>query len=371
MSEREVSRIAHDLKNGNAEDAVNVIRNELQTHPQLALQELRQANQMAGPDARLHVGHKQDGDMALVDSTGRPIAHIGNPQQLQQQYGRTDYPNSTYPNNTNPNSIGRYADSAPYLNGQNRPQDQSYLNGQNNPNSRFQEQPYQNGRYQDGINGNQNYLNGRIQESYGQNQYGNPQAQIGRIAQDLVRGDARDAARELHNAIQHTDNPRRLIDEANRCADEQARRMGYRSAVEHIGTNRRGDIAVVDQNRQPIERVGNINDNYNNVNNGIDSRYQSYPNPSYPGTQNYYQDRQQSSYYPNQNPNYANPNYVGSNYGDNYVQPQQQYIPQQQYYPNNGGSTALGLGIGVVSGLLLSNIGRNNNYNSYHGWHRR
>ncbi len=367
MSDREISRLTRDLQTGNAEDASSVIRHEIQVNPQSALQEVRQANQLAGPNARLHVGHKQDGDMAIVDHTGRPIVQLGHlgQQNLNNQNGR--YQDQSYLNGQNGrpqdtsylnNQNGRYQDQS-YLNGQNgRYQDQSYLNNQNgrpqdmsylnNQNGRYQDQSYlngQNGRYQD-----QSYLNnqnGRYQDGSYSN--GGQSQVVGRLANDLSRGDARDASNVLNYVLRSGDDATRVIQEANRCADQQAARMGYRSAMEHIGINRRGDIAIVDQYGQPIERAGNINDSRQQNNNS-----------------SYYQDRQQSNYYDNRS-TYA-PQQNGSNYyGDQYQQQQQQQWQQQQRYGNmNGGNAALGIGIGVVSGLLLSNIGRNNNNNNFH-----
>lgn len=97
MSEREVYRLSQDLRSGNAEDAARVIHQELQTRPQVAAQELREANNMAGQNARLHVGHKADGDMAIVDNSGHAVIRLGH---LQQQSQFSNY-----------NSLGRYQDS--------------------------------------------------------------------------------------------------------------------------------------------------------------------------------------------------------------------------------------------------------------------
>ncbi|MBI2810802.1 MAG: hypothetical protein HYX67_08250 [Candidatus Melainabacteria bacterium] len=223
MSEREVSRLAQDLRSGNAQDAVNVIRYELQTHPQQALQELRQANNIAGPNARLHLGHKSDGDMALVDNSGRAVAHLGH---LQQQYAN--------------NNFNRYQDSS-YLNGQNRYQDNNY-NSQgryqdtyfNGSNGRPQDMSYLNNRY-DGYQNN-TYLNGRVQDGF----YNQSQGQVGRLANDLARGDARDAVYTVQDILRNSNDPSRAINEANRLADQQACRMGYRSAMEHIANTRDG-----------------------------------------------------------------------------------------------------------------------------------
>ncbi len=181
MSEREVSRLAQDMRSGNAQDAINVIQHELHTRPQQqVLQELRQANNIAGPNSRLHLGHKPDGDMALVDNSGRAVAHLGHLQQ--QQFGGNSnfnrYQDSSYLNGQNRyqdtynNPQGRYQDSN-FIGANGRPQDMSYLNNNN--------------RY-DGYQNN-NYLNGRVQDNF----YNQNQGQVGRLANDLARGDARDA----------------------------------------------------------------------------------------------------------------------------------------------------------------------------------
>ncbi len=352
MSEREVSRLAQDLRSGNAQDAVNVIRQELQTHPQQALQELRQANNIAGPNARLHLGQKPDGDMALVDNSGRAVAHLGH---LQQQYGNNNfnryqdtnrYQDSSYLNGQNryqDNNLGRYQDS--YFNGSNgRPQDMSYLNSRN-----------------DGYQNN-TYLNGRVQDGY----YNRSQGQVGRLANDLARGDARDAVYAVQDILRNSNDPSRAINEANRLADQQACRMGYRSAMEHIANTRdgSGNLAVVDQYGRQIARIENCQTD-NRYSNGNYERYSTYPNNDryYQNGSTYYDGR--PSYAPTQNYNRYNGSYNNGGYDD--CPPQQRYYGGNNYSHLNGGQAAAAIGIGLVGGLILSNIGRhNNNNNNFH-----
>lgn len=357
MSEREVSRLAQDLRSGNAQDAVNVIRQELQNHPQIALQELRQANAMAGPNARLHLGQKSDGDVALVDNSGRTVARIDVQQQQQQQYSNNWNTQGRYQDNSW-NNQGRYQDNS--WSNQGRYQDQYY----NGANGRPQDMSYLNGNRYDG------YQNGR------DNFYGQNQNQVGRLAQDLARGDARDAVRAVQDILRCSDDPSRAINEANRLADQMARRMGYRSAMEHIANTRdgSGNLAVVDQYGRQIARIDSYdNRNNNGWNNNNYDRYSTYPNNNsyYRNNDSYYQNN--SSYYdgrpsyaPNQNNSrygngYYNGNYNGSYNNNNY----------DSYYGNNhnrlnGGQAAAAIGIGIVGGLILSNIGKHNNNNNFH-----
>ncbi len=340
MSEREVSRLAQDLRSGNAQDAVNVIRQELQNHPQYALQELRQANAIAGPNARLHLGQKADGDMALVDNSGRAVAHLGHLQQ--QQY------------NNNWNTQGRYQDNN--WNDQGRYQDNSWNNQ---------------GRYQDNSWNNQ----GRYQDNF----YNQSQGQIGRLAQDLARGDARDAVRATQDILRNSNDPSRAINEANRLADQMACRMGYRSAMEHIANTRdgSGNLAVVDQYGRQLARIENCqpgynNNGWNNNNNNYD-RYSNYPNNGsyYQNGSSYYDGR--PSYAPTQNNSRYGNGYYNGSYNNNHYDdcpPQQRYYGNNNNYNNynrlNGGQAAAAIGIGIVGGLILSNIGRHNNNNNFH-----
>ncbi|MBS2002437.1 MAG: hypothetical protein U0103_05670 [Candidatus Obscuribacterales bacterium] len=317
MSEREVYRIAQDMRSGNAQDAANVIRYELQANPQQVLQELRMANSMAGPNARLHLTQRPDGDIAMVDNYGRSVANLGRLQQMQYN---------------NYNNYNNY-DSRYYQNGANGyPQDMSYLN---------------NGY------GNQNY------------------GQVGRLANDLARGDTRDAAITAQNIIRTYDDPNRALNEANRLADQRAYQMGYRSAMEHIAQTGRGDLAVVDQYGRQLARIDNCNNNYD--------RYSQYPNNGsyYSSNGSYYDNynnnsRYNGSYY---NGNYNSSYYNGNNYNNRYYSSggYSDYCPPQRYYGNNmnGGQVAAAIGLSIIGGLVMSNIGRHNNYNNYNNYHHR
>ncbi len=318
MSEREVYRIAQDLRAGNAQDAANVIRYELQTQPQQALQDLRAANNIAGPNARLHVGQRPDGDVALVDNYGRSVANLGRLQQYNGYDNR--YPNNNGYDNRYPNSNGydnRYPNGA---NGY--PQDMSYLN---------------NNRY----NGGQNY------------------GIVGRLANDLARGDTRDAAMTAENIMRSYNDPNRALNEANRLADQRAYQMGYRSAMEHIAQTRNGDLAVVDQYGRQLARIENYNNNNRYYPNNNDRYYPNNNDRYYPNNGSYYPNN--GSYYPNNGSYYPNNNGY--------------YNGGQRYYGNiNGGEAAAAIGLSILGGMVLSNIGRHNhnnhnNYNNYNNYH--
>jgi hypothetical protein len=381
MSEREVSRLAQDMRSGNAQDAVNVIRYELQTQPQQALQDIRAANNYAGPNARLHLGHKADGDMALVDNAGRPVAHLGHLQQQYSNYSRYD----SY------NNYSRYDG----LNGANGiPQDMSYLNnrynngydrynnGYNNGYDRYNNgyDRYNNGydRYNNGYdrynNGYDRYNNGYDRYSNGYDQLNNPaNGQIGRLANDLARGNTGDAQYVAQTIMRSSDDPSRALNEANRLADQMACRMGYRSAMEHIAQTRSGDLAVVDQYGRQLARIENCNNGYNN---GYDNRYYSnngsYYDGRYSSGSGYYDPRySSSSAYTNYDRYYNNSGYNGSYNNGAYYSGYSDY--NQRYYGNsiNGGQAAAAIGIGLLGGLIMSNIGRHNNYNNYNNYHHR
>ncbi|MBI2810803.1 MAG: hypothetical protein HYX67_08255 [Candidatus Melainabacteria bacterium] len=102
-------------------------------------------------------------------------------------------------------------------------------------------------------------------------------------------------------------------------------------------------------------------------NNNYD-RYTTYPNNS-----SYYQNG--STYYDGR-PSYA-PTQTYNRYNGSYNNGYDDCPPQRYYGGNNynnynsyshlnGGQAAAAIGIGLVGGLILSNIGRHNNNNNFH-----
>jgi hypothetical protein len=276
----------------------------------------------------------------------------------QQQYNNYSRYDST-------NNYNRYDG----LNGANGiPQDMSYLNNRYNNGS----DRYNNGydRYNNGYDRyNNGYNNGYDRYNNGYDQYNNQNyGQVGRLANDLARGDTRDAQYIAQSIMRSSEDPSRALNEANRLADQQACRMGYRSAMEHIAQTRNGDLAVVDQYGRQLARIENCNNGYNN---GYDSRYYSnngsYYDNRYNSGNGYYDPRYSSSTtYNNYDRYYNNSGYNGSYNNGSYYSGYSDY--NQRYYGNsiNGGQAAAAIGIGLIGGLIMSNIGRHNNYNNYH-----
>jgi len=314
MSDREVQRLSNDLRTGNTTDAANVVMFELQSNPRAAMQIIRQANSEAGRNG-MHIGTRQDGDMAIIDQYNRPIAHLGNVNQIGN------------PNNRGYNPVqGQGSDNRGYNPGQG----QGYDNRGYNP---AQGQGYDN-RYNN--------------QGRGQG-YDPTQQMVGRLAQDLVQGNTGDALNVLNSLMQRPGDAARRIQDANQLADQEARQQGLNGAREHIGTRRSdGDVAIVDDSGRPIARAGNIYD----ANNGYDGRYNgqaqqlNYPQQGFP-QQGFPQDSGPVNYAPS-------PTYLSGNdyFGDGSQAPINYPSPSYNNsgYYNNGGGLSIGLVFGNSHG---------------------
>jgi hypothetical protein len=336
MNERAVSRLATDLQNGNYNEAASICRSELNADPQSALQDIKQANLLAGQNARMHIGTRHsDGDMAIVDQNGQVMTRIGNPYQQSQGYDAgfnngqiaQRYPNQ-FPQD------GNYPGQMPQRYPNQFPQDGNY------PGQEYPGQFSQNGRYpgqfqQDG------WQNGGFQNSQ------NQRMEVQRLAQDLAVGNTSEAAYLTQNLLQSPDG-QRAIQSANQLADMEARQYGRYRAAEHAVPMRNGQEVILSDRGQILAGCGNIYEAQNMI-----GPSQFAPSPvNVSGNDGF------------------NGGYNGAYFNGGYppqTYPPQSYYPQQGYY-NNGGNLA-SFGIGTAVGLTLSTIFRG--VGGYHGRGRR
>ncbi len=147
--------------------------------------------------------------------------------------------------------------------------------------------------------------------------------EVGRLAQDLLQGNLRDATQVLNDLIRHPNQVRYNIQQANQLVDNAARQHGYKSPA-HVAIWQDGRVSIVDQYERPMVQVGNIYGqnayaplSTNGISNYAPERYSGLPQRSNSiAIGNYASDRY--SFLPPQSNSQSNSNGMSSYASDRY-----------------------------------------------------